>query len=184
MGFVVDVLLLVLMFIPGFLATLLAFRKYDFWELLALSFGFGVAINVALMFALSFIQLSKIAIVLFLFLVSLILLVFVVKENKWGVLKEIKFSKKDILILLVLIFIFLLVFKVHFAYTGEVYDPHSPEQYLVKDDALYKYLIHADEWSFLTRAKSIVDTGETNSVPFMAKQSFNLETGAHLFYAE
>lgn len=182
---------ILLYFLPGFLISLLLFKKRDFLEKIILSIGLSILCNVVFGYILgSFKGLT--ALNLYLLNIILIVVLLVLYRAKFKYFNKLLNFKKSnatifvvIALIIISIFIFQLIYRVHSDYDWTYQTLHG--QYLDNQNLEYDYPMHGDEWTHLAQAVYIMDAkslGFRN--PYVTPITYHrdLESGFHIFTAE
>ena len=93
---------------------------------------------------------------------------------------------KVLLIIFVILISGLMIYKIHYSYTGFIYNPHNNLGYIFVKNFNYPFPIHADEWTHLSQVVYILESktlGFRN--PYSSELIFHkdFELGFHLFLA-
>ncbi|KAA0009496.1 MAG: hypothetical protein FE036_00115 [Thermoplasmata archaeon] len=156
---------LFLFILPGYLLSLLIFKKINFVERVLFGFVSGIFIFSALLLLFaSFMRVSSLFFYAMYFIYLIIVLIFLFRRVKF----EFKISKNLIMKLMILVPILIFVFYMTFF-------PHLKYDYYLP--------FHADEWVHWGLTRAFMENGRTSFInPFTGNgKVFDVELGFHVF---
>jgi len=151
-----------ILLIPAYLISKIFF-KTQLLTSIAISFGILITSSIFSGLLLNFLGITTISLWIFYTLLTICLLIFI-RSKKIEILSSVEIKNKELIIFLIVLIFF------------------SSLVYMPRHD--YAFPDHADEWSHLSYADKIIDTGHLFNSPYKDKTEVQLESGIHIFLSE